>query len=429
MNQTYFANKKSLQIISQNIKNDIKTEIDRIGSFNLTSKYYTFLNKKNVNNLKESDFLVSLSTFGKKFILFITTYNTKKYCIFINKKNDTMTITQLKFSNKIFNGTLFEGELVKNNYGKWIFLINDIAYYKGNNIITLSFHERSKIIKNILENEYFNEDNIEDQTFFISFKQYFEYKYIKEIIEVYMKEINYNSSGLFFKSINNFSDNYLFIFPECRSDSKILNNGFTIDNQKISIPQSFNKDLLKYSSKDKSNDSIKDTIKNTSKDLLKDTSKDLLKDTSKDLIKDSNITYEKDDEESLFQDIDFITDDSNNDSHDEKTTSIIINKTCKFLINSTPMPDIYELYCKNSSNHIEKYSYASVPDIKTSDFLKIIMINDENIDINSKIKNNKAIYVECNYHKNFKKWIPFKKVDSMDNINNINKTQILLDSM
>jgi hypothetical protein len=401
MNQTYFANKKSLQIISQNIKNDIKTEIDRIGSFNLTSKYYTFLNKKNVNNLKESDFLVSLSTFGKKFILFITTYNTKKYCIFINKKNDTMTITQLKFSNTIFNGTLFEGELVKNNCGKWIFLINDIAYYKGNNIITLPFNERSKIIKDILDNEYFNEDNIENQTFFISFKQYFEYKYIKDIVEVYMKEINYNSSGLFFKSINNFSDNYLFIFPECRSDSKILNNGFTIDNQKISIPQSFNKDLLK------------DT-------------------TNKDLIKNSNTTdenCEKDDEESLFQDIDFITDDSNNDSHDEKTTSNIINKTCRFLINSTPMPDIYELYCKNSSNHIEKYSYASVPDIKTSDFLKVIMINDENIDINSKIKNNKAIYVECNYHKNFKKWIPFKKVDSMDNINNINQTQILLDSM
>ena len=119
MNSTYFSNKKSLQIVSPQIKNDIKTQISNIGSFNLTSKYYTFLNKKNVNNLKESNFLVTLSTFGKKFILFITKYNTKKYCIFINKKNESMIVTQLKFIDDIFSGTLFDGELIKNENDKW----------------------------------------------------------------------------------------------------------------------------------------------------------------------------------------------------------------------------------------------------------------------------------------------------------------------
>ena len=94
------------------------------------------------------------------------------------------------------------------------------------------------------------------------------------------------------------------------------------------------------------------------------------------------------------------------------------------------MPDIYELYAKNNNNNIEKYSYASVPDIDTSNFLKTILSDvDINENIDSKIKNNNAIYVECNYHKSFKKWIPFKKVDSLDNINNINQIQIILDSI
>jgi hypothetical protein len=95
------------------------------------------------------------------------------------------------------------------------------------------------------------------------------------------------------------------------------------------------------------------------------------------------------------------------------------------------MPDIYELYCKNTNNHIEKYSYASVPDINTSDFLKSIIPNDYDYssDINSKIASNNAIYVECNYHKIFKKWIPYKKVDNMDNISSINQIQIILDSL
>ena len=82
------------------------------------------------------------------------------------------------------------------------------------------------------------------------------------------------------------------------------------------------------------------------------------------------------------------------------------------------MPDIYELYCKGSNNSIERYSYAGVPDMEVSNFLKKIFEEGEN-----------DIYVECNYHKNFKKWVPFKKVDSLDTIQIINQIQITLDSI
>ena len=56
---------------------------------------------------------------------------------------------------------------------------------------------------------------------------------MKSLVEKYTNFLNYKSSGLYFKNTNNFSDNYLFIFPECRSDSKILNNGITLDNLKV----------------------------------------------------------------------------------------------------------------------------------------------------------------------------------------------------
>jgi hypothetical protein len=365
MKSVYFSNKKSLQVVSPNIRNDIKSQINHMGSFNLDSKYYTFLNRKNVNNLKENNFMVSLSTFGKKYILYITKYNQRKYCIFINKKNDIMTVTQLKFSDEIFNGTLFDGELVKNNEEKWIFLINDIAYYKGDNIITKSFQERQVIIENILSKEHDN-NNEENDTLFITKKMYFEYNNIKDLCERYINHLNYKCSGVYFKNIHNFSDNYLFIFPECRSDSKILNNGITIGNIKINMENN-------------------------------------------------------EEEDDLFKDVEII--------ESSKSNMKLEKTTCRFLINPTTMPDIYELYCKNTNNNIEKYSYASVPDIETSNFLKNIIGENNTTDINSRIENNTAIYVECNYHKNFKKWIPFKKVDSMDNINTINQIQIILDSL
>jgi len=382
MISTYFANKKSLQVTSQQIKNDIKSEICKIGSFNLNSKYYTFLNKKNVNNLKESDFLVSLSTFGKKFILFITKYNTKKYCIFINKKNDTMTVTQLKFSDSIFDGTLFDGELVKNSNNKWIFLINDIAYYKGTNIITSSFKYRCSVIKNILENEYDNNDDIENQTFFISQKQYFDYKYIKDMVDFYINELNYKCAGLYFKSINNFSDNYLFIFPECRSDSKILNNYSEEMAEQMPVKK------IQASS-----------------------------------ISKSVLTEPEENKKNI----------SSVPSHIPiPSTSVKLEKTtCRFLIHPTHLPDIYELYCSNNNNSIEKYNYAGVPDMDASNFIKNLFTSNYNNheDLNQKIEKNNAIYVECNYHKIFKKWVPYKKVDNMDSVNTINSVQIILDSL
>jgi len=398
MNPTYFSNKKSLQIVSTQIKNDIKSQISNIGSFNLTSKYYTFLNKKNVNNLKEGNFLVTLSTFGKKFILFITKYNTKKYCIFINKKNESMIVTQLKFIDDLFLGTLFDGELIKNENDKWIYLINDIAYYKNENIVTKSFIERQSIIEHILRNEHQNNYSDSNETFFISKKNYFEYKNIKDLSENYVKYLNYKCSGLYFKNINNFSDNYLFIFPECRSDSKILNNGICVDKTNV-------KNLAD------AEDAEDDLFSNV--ELIED--KKVIKNIVDDVINN-------------------ISDNVSNNKHHTKNQDKVnrSNKlektTCKFLINSTPMPDIYELYVK-SNNSIEKYSYAGVPDIDTSNFLKSLFINIDNSDVNTKISNNNAIYVECNYHKVFKKWIPFKKADNMDNVSNINQIQIILDSL
>ena len=105
-------------------------------------------------------------------------------------------------------------------------------------------------------------------------------------------------------------------------------------------------------------------------------------------------------------------------------------ETCNFLVNPTNLPDVYELYCYTTNNLIEKYSYASVPNIETSVFLKN-SLNFENVedDIMRKINNNNVIYFECKYHKIFKKWIPMNKTNTMDNINTINKIQIILDSL
>jgi hypothetical protein len=58
------------------------------------------------------------------------------------------------------------------------------------------------------------------------------------------------------------------------------------------------------------------------------------------------------------------------------------------------------------------------------------IINFDNISENvlTKIKKNNATYMECIYNKIFKKWVPQKKTNTMDNISIINQVQITLDS-
>lgn len=400
MKHTIFCNKKTLQIVSQQAIDEIKSLIKNIGSFNIDSKYYSFLNRKNIGDLKEGNYSVSLSTFGKKFVMFITNYKNKKYCLFINKKNETIIIVPLKCSNEIFDGSLFEGELVKNEDEQWIFLINDVMYYKGKNIVTHDFNERQNIINDFLENEYEYDEN---QGFYLSKKRYFSFEYLQDLVDKYMNILNYKSAGLHFKNIDNFCSNYLYIFPENRTDSKILQNGTIIDD----ITNNITKEIHFKNDKNYDNDYAMENSK------------------KKDEYKNNNNKEEDD----LLNDFDEVLPEIKEYSNTEPVKrNIIIKKSnntkldkteCKFLIMSTPMPDVYGLYCKGNTGSVDKHSYASVPDMEVSNFLNMLFKNNDN---------STKIYVQCKYHKNFKKWIPYKLTDTMDSLEIINKIQIILDS-
>jgi len=428
MEDTIFCNKKALQIVSQETINDIKSLIKNIGSFNICSKYYSFLNRKNINNLKEGRYNISLSTFGKKFVMFITNYKDKKYCIFINKKNENMIITQLDIcNNEIFNGSLFEGELVKSEDRKWLFLINDVMYYKGKNIVTKKFNERQDIINNFLSNEY-----KKNERFNLCIKEHYSISYF---LENYMELLKNKSAGLFFKNIDNFCSNFLYIFPENRTDSKILQGGTIIDDIKHNITTTINFNNNNNQNKDNDDDDENlHGIISSELTIIEEKYEDKEQTQVKVQVQ---AKIESDDE---FEEVlSYNVQNSNIKVTEECGTkvvkkNIIIKKsdvsnnkelkldkiTCKFLIMSTPLPETYNLYCKGNNGSIDKHSLASVPDMDTSNYLNMLFKNNTD--------NNTKIYVECNYHKNFKKWIPYKITDSMDTLETINKIQIILDS-
>ena len=91
----------------------------------------------------------------------------------------------------------------------------------------------------------------------------------------------------------------------------------------------------------------------------------------------------------------------------KKVQNEIINNDVKnngivsFLIKKTELPDIYELYC-SKNEALFKVGIAGVNTLSCSLFIKNLF--------NSSKEN---VYVSSSYHKDFKKWIPYKESDSI----------------
>jgi len=91
--------------------------------------------------------------------------------------------------------------------------------------------------------------------------------------------------------------------------------------------------------------------------------------------------------------------------NDYKQVNSTKKKTINFRVIPTITPDVYELYLYNEQKtNLEKHSYASIPDIKTSRWIKELTDTKD------------EVIVECKYHTSFKKWMPLKESDRMDTL-------------
>ena len=88
---------------------------------------------------------------------------------------------------------------------------------------------------------------------------------------------------------------------------------------------------------------------------------------------------------------------------DYKKVNSTNKKYISFRIIKTVTPEIYELYLYNEQKtNIEKHSYASIPDIQTSKWIKELCDSKD------------ECIVQCKYNQLFKKWVPFKEGNSID---------------
>ena len=184
LTKTSFCDKQVDNVTNNDVKKHILDDLcNRTG---ITYKYryakqYNPQFQKNFNN----PHIICLKTIGSPYLLYCTQINDVNYCFLIDKKikdgysYPKIFLVHYRFNEQIFNGTLFETELLKDNDGKWSLLISDIYSRYGSNVFSEQIIDRMNMVNDIFTNEYI--DDFCDICP-IMIKRYFDYSDIDYII-------------------------------------------------------------------------------------------------------------------------------------------------------------------------------------------------------------------------------------------------------
>ncbi len=116
----------------------------------------------------------------KNYYLFLTNYAGNKYCLFIDTCESRCFLTKFRFNTELFKDTVFQGEfMLLNQSNKWVFRINDLLAFKGNQINSMPFSERLGTIKYILDKEYIWDEYM--NTCSIDIKSFFTYDFLQDL--------------------------------------------------------------------------------------------------------------------------------------------------------------------------------------------------------------------------------------------------------
>lgn len=219
-----FKNIKICNRYVQEIKSDIiKSDILKLLDSNIYLKKKKVILEDDIKILKEKNHPVMIEYNSYRILILLTIYNNRKYCILIDQNIPNkirMILIKQRFSDNLYNNTLFDCELLLDKRNNWNILIFDIIMLE-NKIVTESFDKKYEIINNIIENNYVNDKFI--QLCNIKKKKVYMFNDLVNLINNNLYNSDYLVSGIIFVT----DENYLLL----NFNNKVYQN----NNQKVEI--------------------------------------------------------------------------------------------------------------------------------------------------------------------------------------------------
>lgn len=199
-----FCDKIGMNIKSEDFKQIILTQLeDNYGLRILNKHFEIFRQDISIEKMSKNPYMFCLKSNGNPYFMYLTKVNNINTCIMIDKKIQQgyflprMIIVHQMFDDKLFENTLFDGEMVKDKSKIWIYLINDIYVHCNEHLSDINLIKRHNIMYRIFDNMY-----TDNKLYFkIQIKKLFDLSEIYTAINEFQNKMNYTSRGLLFKPL------------------------------------------------------------------------------------------------------------------------------------------------------------------------------------------------------------------------------------
>lgn len=198
-----FCDRVGYNIKSSDTKETILRELNGKFQIQILQKHWHKLDSEGVTHLYRSPHFACLRSNGNPYYMYFTRYEDVPIIYFIDKKIQPgyqvprVILGRGKWGDEVFNQTLIEGEMVKDKYNGWIFLINDVIAFQGEYLWRLTLPQRLEYGYRLLQ-DYYKPDPLMDVCMF-HMKKYAHatQEGITALLEL-SKELPYTSRGLYF---------------------------------------------------------------------------------------------------------------------------------------------------------------------------------------------------------------------------------------
>lgn len=198
-----FCDRVGYNIKSSDTKESILRELNGKFQIQILQKHWHKLDPEGVTHLYRSPHFACLRSNGNPYYMYFTRYEDVPIIYFIDKKIQPgyqvprVILGRGKWGDEVFNQTLIEGEMVKDKYNGWVFLINDVVAFQGEYLWRLTLPQRLEYGYRLLQ-DYYQPDPLMDVCMF-HMKKYAHatQEGITALLEL-SKELPYTSRGLYF---------------------------------------------------------------------------------------------------------------------------------------------------------------------------------------------------------------------------------------
>jgi len=198
-----FCDRVGFNIKSSDVKDAILAELEAKYGIRILQKHWYRLDATSVGHLDRSPHYACLRSNGNPYYMFFSRYEHANIIYFVDKKvqpgyeKPRIILGKGRFADELFDGTVMDGEMVKDVNGSWVFLINDVVALAGRVLYNKILSDRIGAVYDILKNRYCADDLLDVCLFQV--KKYFpcSASTVDEIL-AFSANLPYTNRGIYF---------------------------------------------------------------------------------------------------------------------------------------------------------------------------------------------------------------------------------------